>query len=174
MNQNQKNLVVPILYLGEPQTHDFWWNSKNRPTLIHSPDFNHIGNGSIIVFFTHLANVICRDSQCLTTGMFSIIFRKVTPASGQLSFERFCAGLKICLLRNQADKSRLDTSESTVSSFIRWFYELTVLYNIPYIVVGQKRTTKGAKPIFKWSFDTFVEISVVEQFHFGPAPALAM
>lgn len=27
--------------------------------------------------------------------------RKVTPASGLLSFDRFCAGLKICLLRNQ-------------------------------------------------------------------------
>ncbi|XP_055374288.1 uncharacterized protein LOC129607355 isoform X2 [Condylostylus longicornis] len=28
--------------------------------------------------------------------------RKVTPLNGLLSFERFCAGLKICLLRNQA------------------------------------------------------------------------
>ena len=27
--------------------------------------------------------------------------RKVTPTSGLLSFERFCAGLKICLLRYQ-------------------------------------------------------------------------
>lgn len=27
--------------------------------------------------------------------------RKVTPPSGLLSFERFCAGLKICLLRYQ-------------------------------------------------------------------------
>jgi hypothetical protein len=27
--------------------------------------------------------------------------RKVTPSSGLLSFERFCAGLKICLLRYQ-------------------------------------------------------------------------
>lgn len=29
--------------------------------------------------------------------------RKVTPLNGMLSFERFCAGLKICLLRNQTD-----------------------------------------------------------------------
>jgi len=29
--------------------------------------------------------------------------RKVTPPNGQLSFERFCAGLKICLLRNQVE-----------------------------------------------------------------------
>jgi hypothetical protein len=28
--------------------------------------------------------------------------KKVTPANGLLSFERFCAGLKICLLRNRA------------------------------------------------------------------------
>ena len=27
--------------------------------------------------------------------------RKVTPSNGLLSFERFCAGLKICLLRYQ-------------------------------------------------------------------------
>lgn len=30
--------------------------------------------------------------------------QKVTPPSGMLSFERFCAGLKICLLRNEGDK----------------------------------------------------------------------
>jgi len=36
--------------------------------------------------------------------------RKVTPASGELSFERFCAGLKICLLRNKAEKGRRDSS----------------------------------------------------------------
>lgn len=29
--------------------------------------------------------------------------RKVTPPNGMLSFERFCAGLKICLLRNQVE-----------------------------------------------------------------------
>ncbi|XP_073975283.1 suppressor APC domain-containing protein 2 [Rhodnius prolixus] len=29
--------------------------------------------------------------------------RKVTPPTGLLSFERFCAGLKICLLRNQVE-----------------------------------------------------------------------
>lgn len=31
--------------------------------------------------------------------------RKVTPLNGMLSFERFCAGLKICLLRNQSESS---------------------------------------------------------------------
>nr|SVE89358.1 EOG090X08VB [Daphnia sinensis] len=34
--------------------------------------------------------------------------RKVTPASGLLSFERFCAGLKICLLRYQSDQQKVD------------------------------------------------------------------
>jgi len=39
--------------------------------------------------------------------------RKVTPASGELSFERFCAGLKICLLRNKAEKGRQDSSSQS-------------------------------------------------------------
>jgi len=38
--------------------------------------------------------------------------KKVTPPSGKLTFERFCAGLKICLLRNQGQKSKTDHSES--------------------------------------------------------------
>lgn len=33
--------------------------------------------------------------------------RKVTPPNGMLSFERFCAGLKICLLRNQVEGKNL-------------------------------------------------------------------
>lgn len=38
--------------------------------------------------------------------------RKVTPASGELSFERFCAGLKICLLRSKAERSHDTSSQS--------------------------------------------------------------
>jgi len=38
--------------------------------------------------------------------------RKVTPLSGELSFERFCAGLKICLLRSKAEKARSQDSSS--------------------------------------------------------------
>ena len=30
-------------------------------------------------------------------------FRKVATSENTLTFERFCAGLKICLLRNNAD-----------------------------------------------------------------------
>lgn len=52
------------------------------------------------------------DGSAVPLGIVESL-RKVTPSSGQLSFERFCAGLKICLLRNQAERSRLDTSEST-------------------------------------------------------------
>nr|SVE75222.1 EOG090X08VB [Daphnia dolichocephala] len=33
--------------------------------------------------------------------------RKVTPTSGLLSFERFCAGLKICLLRYQSEQQKV-------------------------------------------------------------------
>ncbi len=35
---------------------------------------------------------------------------KVTPLNGMLSFERFCAGLKICLLRNQNDSNKMRQS----------------------------------------------------------------
>lgn len=39
--------------------------------------------------------------------------RKVTPLNGMLSFERFCAGLKICLLRNQSDSLQSSPSSMT-------------------------------------------------------------
>jgi len=42
-------------------------------------------------------------SKGLPKGVLESL-RKVTPANNLLSFERFCAGLKICLLRNQVDK----------------------------------------------------------------------
>lgn len=38
--------------------------------------------------------------------------RKVTPSNGLLSFERFCAGLKICLLRNQSETSGIAANKS--------------------------------------------------------------
>lgn len=43
-----------------------------------------------------------QDDGCkgLPRGVIESL-RKVTPTSGLLSFERFCAGLKICLLQNQ-------------------------------------------------------------------------
>ncbi|KAH8346345.1 hypothetical protein KR084_006270 [Drosophila pseudotakahashii] len=39
-------------------------------------------------------------SKGLPRGVLDSL-RRVTPSSGLLSFERFCAGLKLCLLRNQ-------------------------------------------------------------------------
>lgn len=42
-------------------------------------------------------------SKGLPKGVIESL-RKVTPPNGMLSFERFCAGLKICLLRNQVDR----------------------------------------------------------------------
>lgn len=39
-------------------------------------------------------------SKGLPRGVLDSL-RRVTPTSGLLSFERFCAGLKLCLLRNQ-------------------------------------------------------------------------
>ncbi|KAK9499777.1 hypothetical protein O3M35_002749 [Rhynocoris fuscipes] len=41
--------------------------------------------------------------------------RKVTPPNGLLSFERFCAGLKICLLRNQVDVKKRATGRANES-----------------------------------------------------------
>lgn len=42
--------------------------------------------------------------------------QKVTPPNGLLSFERFCAGLKICLLRNQVESARPQGLQKPVSA----------------------------------------------------------
>nr|CAG4643321.1 EOG090X08VB [Ilyocryptus agilis] len=42
--------------------------------------------------------------------------RKVTPTNGLLSFERFCAGLKICLLRYQSDQQKMDGTKVPLRS----------------------------------------------------------
>ncbi|XP_044733056.1 suppressor APC domain-containing protein 2 isoform X2 [Chrysoperla carnea] len=42
--------------------------------------------------------------------------QKVTPPNGMLSFERFCAGLKICLLRNQVEKTTHQQSPTSITS----------------------------------------------------------
>ncbi|XP_065073913.1 suppressor APC domain-containing protein 2-like [Ochlerotatus camptorhynchus] len=44
-------------------------------------------------------------SKGLPRGVIDSL-RKVTPPNGLLSFERFCSGLKICLVRNQTEASR--------------------------------------------------------------------
>lgn len=44
------------------------------------------------------------DNKPLSKGLLDCL-RNVTTASGDLTFERFCAGLKICLLKNESEKS---------------------------------------------------------------------
>ncbi|KAK6627237.1 hypothetical protein RUM44_009714 [Polyplax serrata] len=41
--------------------------------------------------------------------------QKVTPSNGLLSFERFCAGLKICLLRNQVEVQKNQNKQPSLS-----------------------------------------------------------
>lgn len=54
--------------------------------------------------FVRLVDIEARwqddGSKGLPHGVIDCL-RRVTPINGMLSFERFCAGLKICLLRNQ-------------------------------------------------------------------------
>ncbi|KAL1375018.1 hypothetical protein pipiens_017748 [Culex pipiens pipiens] len=58
--------------------------------------------------FVKLADIEDRwqddGSKGLPRGVIDSL-RKVTPPNGLLSFERFCSGLKICLVRNQSDCS---------------------------------------------------------------------
>lgn len=51
------------------------------------------------------------ESKGLPKGVLESL-RKVTPPNGMLSFERFCAGLKICLLRNQMESIRPASPET--------------------------------------------------------------
>lgn len=69
-------------------------------TLFDIMDDKHTG----FVNFSEIENRWQDDgSKGLPKGVIESL-RKVTPANGMLSFERFCAGLKICLLRNQVEQ----------------------------------------------------------------------
>uniref|UniRef100_A0A182QEI9 Suppressor APC domain-containing protein n=1 Tax=Anopheles farauti TaxID=69004 RepID=A0A182QEI9_9DIPT len=63
--------------------------------------------------FVRLADIEERwqddGSKGLPRGVIDSL-RKVTPPNGLLSFERFCSGLKICLLRNQTGHHQLSSS----------------------------------------------------------------
>lgn len=75
--------------------------------------------------FVKLSDIEARwqddGSKGLPHGVIDCL-RRVTPVSGMLSFERFCAGLKICLLRNQTNdcpvnrRSSIDSLNSGNSS----------------------------------------------------------
>ena len=47
--------------------------------------------------------------------------RKVTTPGGYLTFERFCAGLKIAILRHSAQRHRQTDTDSSLSSMVRSF-----------------------------------------------------
>lgn len=69
--------------------------------------------------FVKLADIEARWQDDGSKGLpFGVIecLRRVTPVSGMLSFERFCAGLKICLLRNQANDCKMSRRSSTDSN----------------------------------------------------------
>lgn len=45
------------------------------------------------------------DAKGLPKGVIDSL-RKVTPPNGMLTFERFCSGLKMCLIRNQVERKQ--------------------------------------------------------------------
>lgn len=67
--------------------------------------------------FIKYADIECRwqddDNTCLPKGVLDNL-KKVTPPNGLLSFERFCSGLKLCLLQihSHADPKKHDGSSS--------------------------------------------------------------
>lgn len=69
--------------------------------------------------FVRLSDIEARwqddGSKGLPHGVIDCL-RRVTPVSGMLSFERFCAGLKICLLRNQANDCKMSRRSSSDSN----------------------------------------------------------
>lgn len=76
-------------------------------TLFDIMDDKHTG-------FVNFADIEARwqddGSKALPKGVLESL-RKVTPPNGMLSFERFCAGLKICLLRNQVERRTDDNGK---------------------------------------------------------------
>lgn len=80
-------------------------------TLFDIMDDKHTG-------FVNFADIEARwqddGSKGLPKGVIESL-RKVTPPNGLLSFERFCAGLKICLLRNQVER-RPDENEKDLAT----------------------------------------------------------
>lgn len=69
--------------------------------------------------FVRLADIEHRwqddGSKGLPPGVIDSL-RRVTPASGMLSFDRFCAGLKICLLKSQSEGKGSSRRSSTSAS----------------------------------------------------------
>lgn len=68
-------------------------------TLFEIMDDDHSG----FVKLTDIENRWQDDGTKSMPQGFIESLRKVTPSNGLLTFERFCVGLKICLLKNQLD-----------------------------------------------------------------------
>jgi hypothetical protein len=65
----------------------------------------------MILFYFYFAEIETRWQDDGTKGLPKGVLdslRKVTPPNGLLSFDRFCTGLKMCLLRNQMENGRRD------------------------------------------------------------------
>lgn len=63
---------------------------------------------SLYIFVTEIETRWQDDgTKGLPKGVLDSL-RKVTPPNGLLSFDRFCTGLKMCLLRNQMENGRRD------------------------------------------------------------------
>lgn len=71
-------------------------------TLFDIMDDKHTG-------YVNIADIENRwqedDAKGLPKGVIENL-RKVTPPNGMLTFDRFCSGLKMCLIRNQVDRKQ--------------------------------------------------------------------
>ncbi|VEN34389.1 unnamed protein product [Callosobruchus maculatus] len=68
--------------------------------------------------YVNIADIENRWQEDNTKGLPKGVIeslRKVTPPNGMLSFDRFCAGLKICLLKNQVEKRDVKSPEVKTS-----------------------------------------------------------
>ena len=73
---------------------EHWWRK----------DRDEHGGGTVpngVIESLRFVFIIPQRGVSLTNIVY--VYRKVATGDNNLTFERFCAGLKICLLRNQAD-----------------------------------------------------------------------
>lgn len=93
-------------------------DDKRTGYVKFSGDFNfifYIRKTFIMCIYVFILEIETRWQDDGTKGLPKGVLdslRKVTPPNGLLSFDRFCTGLKMCLLRNQMENGRRD-SDST-------------------------------------------------------------
>ena len=80
----------------------------------------HIRNIIIMILFSDIADKWSPNSndndEHLPKGIVTSL-KKVTMADGCLTFERFCAGLKIAILRHESEKKKSKHQKNN-SSFV--------------------------------------------------------